>query len=101
MGRMRVRILVLALLLSWRRRSRNTTDVLEPQTIGDIEQGQLLDAMLAFSETQLLAQGAEEASIDGRTMGVLAFAGALLGGTLAAQNLLGPAWWTPGLRPST
>lgn len=92
---MRFRILALALFLSWRRRRRNNTDVVKPETIGDIEQGQVLDAMLAFSETQILAQGAEEASIDGRTMGVLAFAGALLGGTLAAQGLLGPAWWTP------
>jgi hypothetical protein len=95
MRRKRFRIFALVLLLSWHRRRGNTPDVVDPQTIGDIEQGQLLDAMLAFSETQILAQGAEEASIDGRTMGVLAFAGALLGGTLAAQDLLGPAWWTP------
>lgn len=61
----------------------------------DVEKEELLDAMLEFSETQVLAQVADEASVDGRTMGVLAFAGALLGGTLAARDLLGPAWWTP------
>jgi hypothetical protein len=62
---------------------------------GPAEQWQVLDAMLALSQTQILAQVADEASIDSRTIGLLAFNGALLGGTLAAKTLLGYYWWTP------
>jgi hypothetical protein len=51
--------------------------------------------MLALSQTQILAQVTDEASIDSRTVGLLAFNGALLGGTLAAKALLGHFWWTP------
>ncbi len=43
----------------------------------------------------MLAQVTDEASLDGRNMGLLAFNGALLGGTLAAKGLLGHYWWTP------
>ena len=60
-----------------------------------VEQRALLDATLAFAQTQILAQVADEASLDGRTIGVLAFNGALLGGTVAAKGLLGAYWWTP------
>jgi hypothetical protein len=60
-----------------------------------VDQGQVLDAMLAFSQTQILAQVTDEASLDSRTIGLLAFNGALLGGTLAAKALLGYYWWTP------
>lgn len=59
------------------------------------EQGNVLDAMLALSHTQILAQVTDEASLDSRTVGLLAFEGALLGGTLAAKSLLGHYWWTP------
>jgi hypothetical protein len=62
---------------------------------GAVEQRQVLDAMLAFSQTQLLAQVTDEASLDSRTIGLLAFNGALLGGTLAAKTLLGYYWWAP------
>ncbi len=58
-------------------------------------QGQVLDAMLALAHTQILAQVTDEASLDSRTVGLLAFNGALLGGTLAAKDLLGYYWWTP------
>ncbi len=54
-----------------------------------------LDAMLALSQTQILAQVMDEASLDSRTVGLLAFNGALLGGTLAAKSLLGHYWWVP------
>jgi len=60
-----------------------------------VDQGQVLDAMIAFSQTQILAQVTDEASLDSRTVGLLAFNGALLGGTLAAKGLLGYYWWTP------
>jgi hypothetical protein len=59
------------------------------------EQRDVLDAMLALSHTQILAQVTDEASLDSRTVGLLAFNGALLGGTLAAKSLLGHYWWTP------
>lgn len=88
-----LQIVALAVLSRWAKRKKE--HVAGSETVSDPEQGGLLDAMLAFSETQILAQVADEASIDGRTIGVLAFAGALLGGTLAAQGVLGPAWWTP------
>lgn len=54
-----------------------------------------LNATLALSQTQILAQVTDEASLDGRNMGLLAFNGALLGGTLAAKGLLGHYWWPP------
>jgi hypothetical protein len=54
-----------------------------------------LDATLAVSQTQILAQVTDETSLDGRNMGLLAFNGALLGGDLAARGLLGVYWWTP------
>lgn len=59
------------------------------------DESQILDATLALSQTQILAQVTDEASLDGRNMGLLAFNGALLGGTLAAKDLLGHYWWTP------
>jgi hypothetical protein len=55
----------------------------------------VLDATLALSQTQILAQVTDEASLDGRTMGLLAFNAALLGGDIAAKSLLGYYWWTP------
>jgi hypothetical protein len=54
-----------------------------------------LDATLALSETQLLAQIADETSLDGRTMGLLAFNGALLAADIAAKSVLSTWWWTP------
>lgn len=59
------------------------------------DQDRTLDATLAVAQTQILAQVTDEASLDGRNMGLLAFNGALLGGTLAAKTLLGTYWWTP------
>ena len=55
----------------------------------------LLSATLEVSQTQLLAQIADETSLDSRTMGILAFNGALLAAAVAARNLLGTWWWTP------
>jgi hypothetical protein len=62
---------------------------------GPADQRRVLDAMLALSHTQILAQVMDEASLDSRTIGLLAFNGALLGGTLAAKTFLGYYWWTP------
>jgi hypothetical protein len=55
----------------------------------------LLRATLDLAQTQLLGQTADETSLDGRTMGILAFNAALLAADVAAKDLLGPAWWTP------
>jgi hypothetical protein len=55
----------------------------------------LLSTTLEVSQTQLLAQIADETSLDSRTMGILAFNGALLAANVAARNLLGTWWWTP------
>ena len=53
----------------------------------------MLDATLRLSETQLLAQISDETSLDGRTVGLLAFNGALLAADVAAKDVLGPSWW--------
>jgi hypothetical protein len=55
----------------------------------------LLRATLDLAQTQLLGQTADETSLDGRMMGILAFNAALLAADVAAKGLLGPAWWTP------
>jgi hypothetical protein len=55
----------------------------------------LLDASLDLAQTQLVGQLADETSLDGRTMGTLGFAGALLAADIAARDILGPRWWTP------
>lgn len=59
------------------------------------DQSVVLDATLALSQTQLLAQISDETSLDGRTMGVLGFNGALLAADIAAKDLLGRWWWSP------
>jgi hypothetical protein len=63
-----------------------------PAEITD-DQSAILDATLGLSRTQLLAQIGDEASLDGRTMGLLAFNGALLAADVAARELLGKWWW--------
>ncbi|HUA75196.1 MAG TPA: hypothetical protein VL988_10610 [Solirubrobacteraceae bacterium] len=55
----------------------------------------ILHATLALSQTQLLAQIADETSLDGRTMGLLGFNGALLAADIAAKDVLGSWWWAP------
>lgn len=50
---------------------------------------------LAHAETQLLAQIADETSLDGRLIGVLGFNGALIAADIAAQPLLRFWWWAP------
>jgi hypothetical protein len=62
---------------------------------GDDLDDDLLNATLEVAQTQLLAQIADETCLDSRTMGILAFNGALLAADVAARNLLGIWWWTP------
>jgi hypothetical protein len=56
---------------------------------------ELLQATLDLAQTQLIAQGTAESSLDGRTIGLLALNAALAAADVAARDLLGPAWWTP------
>lgn len=55
------------------------------------------DAALALVETQLLAQVADDASLDGRATGLIGFNGVLLAAAIAARALLvlGPFWSSP------
>jgi hypothetical protein len=69
-----------------------------PIEASDDPADELLRATLALAQTQLLAQLAGETSLDGRTMGVLAFNGALLAADVAARGSLSTWWWTQ-LRP--
>jgi hypothetical protein len=55
----------------------------------------LLRSTLDLAQTQLLCQMADENSLDGRTMGLLAFNAALLAADLAARELLGRFWFVP------
>jgi hypothetical protein len=55
----------------------------------------VLDAALDLACTQLLAQNDDEASLDGRTMGLVAFNGTLLAANLGANELLGAWWFVP------
>jgi hypothetical protein len=59
------------------------------------DQDAVLTAALAHSETQLLAQISDEAGLDGRSMGVLGFNGALIVADIAAKALLHFWWWSP------
>lgn len=61
----------------------------------DETKGIVVDAALALAETQLLAQFAEDANIDGRTTGLLGFSGALAAATVAAKEPIGSLWFAP------
>lgn len=58
----------------------------------DDTRGVIADAALTLAETQLLAQVADDASLDGRATGLIGFNGALLAAVIAAKELveLGP-----------
>lgn len=66
-----------------------------PRTQPPSDGEDLLEAALEVSQTQIVAQLAEETSIDGATMGWLALLGALLAVDVAAKGLLHKWWWTP------
>jgi hypothetical protein len=59
------------------------------------DQDLILVSALSHAETQLLAQIADETSLDGRLMGVLGFNGALIAADVAAQPFLRFWWWSP------
>jgi hypothetical protein len=65
-----------------------------PVRIAEGADGQdLLGASLALAHTQIMAQLADETSVDARTMGTLGFSGALLALDVPSRSLLGPGWW--------
>jgi len=66
-----------------------------PRPNADNNAQDLLGESLALARTQLASQIADEASLDGRTVGTLGFNGALLAADLVARGLLGAYWWTP------
>ncbi len=66
-----------------------------PFSASDETRGVIVDAALALVETQLLAQVAEDANIDGRTTGLLGFSGALAAATVAAKEPIGFLWFVP------
>lgn len=66
-----------------------------PQDMGERDESSILDATLDVAGTQLLGQIADETSLDGRTMGILGFNGALLAADIAAKDILGTLWWAP------
>lgn len=57
--------------------------------------GAVVDAALALARTQLLAQVADDASLDGRATGLVGFNGVLLAATIPAKELLGKYWYAP------
>jgi hypothetical protein len=63
----------------------------------DETRGVIADTALALAGTQLLAQVADDASLDGRATGLIGFNGALLAAAIAAKELLklGPLWPSP------
>jgi hypothetical protein len=81
---------MLRILFAWVLFRRRSTPAEAPVNGED-----LLEATLEVAQTQILAQLADETSLDGRTMGVLGFLGALLAADVAAETILGRWWWTP------
>jgi len=54
-----------------------------------------VEAALFAAQTQLLAQVADDASLDGRSTGLVGFNAATVAATIAAKDLLGRYWWVP------
>jgi hypothetical protein len=73
----------------------STRDDGDPPEASAGDESIVLGASLAHAEIQLQAQITDETSLDGRTMGVLGFNGALLAADVAAKTLLGTWWWSP------
>jgi hypothetical protein len=57
--------------------------------------GAIAGAAIALAETQLLAQVADDASLDGRTTGLIGLNGALLVADFAIKGELGTLWFLP------
>jgi hypothetical protein len=59
----------------------------------EAESSLVLDESLQLVRTQLLAQIADDGSLDVRATGIVGFNGALVAATIAAKNLLGTYWY--------
>lgn len=59
------------------------------------EQDLVLERALTLAHNRLLAQVAEESSLDVRTAGIVGFNGALILATIALEEQLGACWWIP------
>ena len=55
----------------------------------------MLDEALQLVRMQLLAQIADDGSLDVRATGIVGFNGALVAATIGAKSLLGTYWYTP------
>ena len=55
----------------------------------------VLETAILVAQTQLLAQVADDASLDGRSTGLVGFNAAIAAATIAAKEVLGTYWWTP------
>jgi hypothetical protein len=78
----------------WPKKPRGEAEATDSSVATDADKSALLDAALALSQTQLQLQLADEASLDGRSMGLLAFNGALVAADIGAKSLLHENWWT-------
>jgi hypothetical protein len=61
----------------------------------DDDKSTILDAALGLAQTQLSAQVADDASLDGRTTGLIGLNGALLAADFAIKGVLGTLWYAP------
>lgn len=55
----------------------------------------MLEASIFVAQTQLLAQIADDASLDGRATGLVGFNAAIAAATIAAKEVLGGYWLAP------
>src|SRR5271166_2054166 len=60
-----------------------------------LQSGVVLDEALQLVRMQLLAQIADDGSLDVRATGIVGFNGALVAATIGAKNLLGTYWYAP------
>jgi len=61
----------------------------------DLQSGLVLNEALQLVRMQLLAQIADDGSLDVRATGIVGFNGALVAATIGAKNLLGTYWYVP------
>ncbi len=68
---------------------------MEASRLSEETRGVIAGAAIALAETQLLAQIAEDANLDGRTTGLIGLNGALLVADFAIKGELGTLWFLP------
>jgi hypothetical protein len=78
-----------------RKKPKNEGKPTKTSAATDDDKSVLLDASLTLSQTQILAQNQDEASLDGQVMGLVAFNGALVAADIAAKEVIGTYWRVP------